>query len=145
VVLVYTPYHKDDLSATRADPMVEYFVDAGYEFVVADAVGTGASDGLVAEPFSAAEGRQGAAVVEWLTDRTWSNGNVGVVGKSYPGTTSLEIAAEDPDGLAAIVPIHAPARIYDAYFDGGALAFLRTCGQWAPNFEYLPPPTPSEP
>jgi|GEM_PF-532132 hypothetical protein len=138
VVLVYTPYHKDDLSATRADPMVEYFVDAGYEFVVADAVGTGASDGLVAEPFSAAEGRQGAAVVEWLTDRTWSNGNVGVVGKSYPGTTSLEIAAEDPDGLAAIVPIHAPARIYDAYFDGGALAFLRTCGQWAPNFEYLP-------
>lgn len=138
VVLVYTPYHKDDLSATRSDPMVGYFVDAGYEVVVADAVGTGASDGLVEQPFTADEGRHGAAVVEWLAERSWSNGRVGVIGKSYPGTTALEIAARDPDGLAAIVPIHAPARIYDAYFDGGALAFLRTCGQWAPNFEYLP-------
>jgi len=138
VVLVYTPYHKDDLSNTRSDPMVDYLVDAGYEVVVADAVGTGASDGLVDQPFTADEGRHGAAVVEWLADRSWSNGRVGIVGKSYPGTTALEIAAENPDGLAAIVPIHAPARIYDAYFDGGALAFLRTCGQWAPNFEYLP-------
>ncbi|WP_435115735.1 CocE/NonD family hydrolase [Halolamina sp. C58] len=138
VVLVYTPYHKDDLSDTRSDPMVEYLVDAGYEVVVADAVGTGASDGLVEQPFTADEGRHGAAVVEWLAERAWSNGRVGIVGKSYPGTTALEIAAEEPDGLAAIVPIHAPAKIYDAYFDGGALAFLRTCGQWAPNFEYLP-------
>lgn len=138
VVLVYTPYHKDDLSATRSDPLVGYFVSAGYEVVVADAVGTGASDGFVQEPFTADEGCHGAAVVEWLADRSWSNGAVGVLGKSYPGTTSLEIAAEDPDGLEAIVPIHAPARIYDAYFDGGVLAFLRTCGQWAPNFEYLP-------
>lgn len=138
VILVYTPYHKDDLSDTRSDPMMEYFVDAGYEFVVADAVGTGASDGLVEEPFTAKEGQHGAAVVEWLADRSWSNGAVGLIGKSYPGTTSLEIAAQNPDGLEAIVPIHAPTRIYDAYFDGGALAFLRTCGQWAPNFEYLP-------
>ncbi len=138
VVLVYTPYHKDDLSDTRSDPMVGSLVDAGYEVVVADAVGTGASDGLVDQPFTADEGRHGAAVVEWLADRSWSNGRVGIVGKSYPGTTALEIAAENPDGLAAIVPIHAPARIYDAYFDGGTLAFLRTCGQWAPNFEYLP-------
>jgi len=146
VVLTYTPYHKDDLSDTRSDPMVEYFVDAGYEFVVADAVGTGASDGLVEQPFTADEGRHGAAVVEWLAARPWSNGKVGAIGKSYPGTTALEIAAQDPEGLETIVPIHAPARIYDAYFDGGALAYLRTCGQWAPNFEYLPlqPPVDRE-
>lgn len=146
VVLVYTPYHKDDLSATRSDPLVSYFVSAGYEVVVADAVGTGASNGFVQEPFTAEEGRHGAAVVKWLADRNWSNGAVGIIGKSYPGTTSLEIAAHDPDGLEAIVPIHAPARIYDAYFDGGVLAFLRTCGQWAPNFEYLPlqPPVDRE-
>jgi putative CocE/NonD family hydrolase len=144
VVLTYTPYHKDDLSDTRSDPMVEYFVDAGYEFVVADAVGTGASDGLVEQPFTADEGRHGAAVVEWLAGRPWTNGKVGVIGKSYPGTTALEIAARDPDGLETIVPIHAPARIYDAYFDGGALAYLRTCGQWAPNFEYLPLQPPAD-
>lgn len=137
-ILVYTPYHKDDLSATRSDPQIEYFVDAGYEVVVADAVGTGASDGLAEQPFTADEGRHGAAVVEWLAEQAWTNGRVGIIGKSYPGTTALEIAAENPDGLATIVPIHAPAKIYDAYFDGGALTFLRTCGQWAPNFEYLP-------
>lgn len=138
VVLTYTPYHKDDLSDTVSDPRVAFFVDAGYEVVVADAVGTGASDGLVEQPFTAAEGRHGAAVVEWLAAQSWSNGKVGIIGRSYPGTTALEIAAQQPDGLAAIVPIHAPARIYDAYFDGGALALLRTCGLWAPNFEYLP-------
>jgi putative CocE/NonD family hydrolase len=144
VILTYTPYHKDDLSDTRSDPRVEYFVDAGYEVVVADAAGTGASDGLVEHPFTADEGRHGAAVVEWLAGRPWSNGKVGIVGRSYPGTTALEIAAQRPEGLAAIVPIHAPARIYDAYFDGGALAFLRTCGQWAPNFEYLPLQPPAD-
>ncbi|TKX37603.1 CocE/NonD family hydrolase [Halorubrum sp. CGM5_25_10-8B] len=138
VVLIYTPYHKDDLSDTRSDPMVSYLVRAGFEVVIADAVGTGASDGLVEQPFTEAEGLHGSAVVEWLANRPWSNGRVGVIGKSYPGTTALEIAAQNPDGLAAIVPIHAPAAIYDAYFDGGALASLRTCGQWAPNFEYLP-------
>ncbi|ELZ44630.1 peptidase S15 [Halorubrum coriense DSM 10284] len=138
VVLIYTPYHKDDLSDTRSDPMVGFLTDAGYEVIVADAVGTGASEGLVEQPFTADEGRHGAAVVEWLAEQSWSNGRVGVIGKSYPGTMALEIAAEAPEGLATIVPIHAPAGIYDAYFDGGTLAFLRTCGQWAPNFEYLP-------
>ena len=144
VVLTYTPYHKDDLSDTRSDPRVEYFVDAGYEVVVADAVGTGASDGLVEQPFTADEGRHGAAVVEWVATQPWTTGNVGLIGRSYPGTTALEIAAQQPNGLQTIVPIHAPARIYDAYFDGGALALFRTCGHWAPNFEYLPLQPPAD-
>ena len=138
VVMSYTPYHKDDLSYTGADPEVEFFVDRGYEVVVADLVGTGASTGLADAPFTASEGVQGAAAVEWVADREWCTGAVGLIGKSYPGTTALEIAAERPDGLEAIVPIHAPYRVYGSYFDGGALALLRTAGLWAPNFEFLP-------
>lgn len=137
VVLVYTPYHKDDLSEPTEDPLVRYFVEREYAVVVADVLGTGASDGLAPSPFTDREGESGAAVVEWLAAREWTTGAVGVVGKSYPGTTALEIAAERPEGLAAIVPVHAPSRPYSSYFDGGALALLRTAGLWAPNFEYL--------
>ncbi|MFB6068777.1 MAG: CocE/NonD family hydrolase [Halobacterium sp.] len=137
VVFVYTPYHKDDLSEPTDDPLARYFVEREYAVVVADVLGTGASDGLAPSPFTDREGESGAAVVEWLAAREWTTGAVGVIGKSYPGTTALEIAAERPEGLAAIVPIHAPARPYASYFDGGALALLRTAGLWAPNFEYL--------
>ncbi|WP_396613890.1 CocE/NonD family hydrolase (plasmid) [Haloferax sp. S1W] len=142
VVLTFTPYHKDDLSC-GPDRLISSLVEHGYDVVVADLVGTGASPGLASEPFSPAEGIHGATVVEWLAAREWCTGAVGVIGKSYPGTTALEIAAENPDGLETIVPIHAPTRIYDSYFDGGALALLRTCGLWAPNFEYLPAQPPA--
>jgi hypothetical protein len=137
VVLIYIPYHKDDFAYSGGLETVERLLEAGYVAVVADMVGTGGSTGRFDEPFAPSEGEHGAAVVEWLADREWSTGSVGVTGKSYPGTTALEIAEHDPRGLEAIVPVHAPFKPYTSYYEPGGLAFYRTAGSWAPNFELL--------
>lgn len=136
-VLIYIPYHKDDFAHSGGLETVERLVEAGYVAVVADMVGTGGSTGDFDEPFAPSEGEHGAAVVEWLADQAWTTGRVGVTGKSYPGTTALETAEHDPRGLEAIVPVHAPFRPYTSYYEPGGLAFYRTVGSWAPNFELL--------
>lgn len=108
-LLMYVPYHKDDyITYARYDPLNRYLAKQGYEVVVADMVGTGASTGHVEEMFCLREGEEGATIVEWLADQDWTNGRVGIYGKSYGGITALATAARQPDPLAAIAPIHTP-------------------------------------
>jgi len=106
---MYVPYHKDDYITYGAyDPIVRYLAASGYEVVVADMVGTGASSGQIEEMFPQREGKEAATIVEWLADREWTTGSVGMFGKSYGGITALYAAAYQPDALEAIVPIHTP-------------------------------------
>lgn len=108
-LLMYVPYHKDDfVTYARYDPLNRYLAGRGYEVVVADMVGTGASTGHVGEMFRAREGEEGAEIVRWLADQDWTNGRVGIYGKSYGGITALWTAAHRPEPLEAIVPIHTP-------------------------------------
>lgn len=140
-ILIYTPYRKDDFFVA-GDCTIEFFVERGYEVVVADMVGTGSSTGLPSEPFSPKEGENAAEVIHWLADRKWSNGRIGMYGKSYPGVTAIKAAACKPEPLKAIIPIHAPDKFYPAYYNGGIFALYRTGGSWSPNFEWnaaLPP------
>ncbi|MEF8900657.1 MAG: CocE/NonD family hydrolase [Halovenus sp.] len=132
VLLVYTPYRKDDRAYGLHYPVVHFLAERGYRVVVADMVGTGASTGVRAEPFTPAEGREGADVVEWLADRDWSTGRVGMFGLSYPGVTALATAAHDPKGLDAIVPIHGPHIDYHDMYEGGAFELFRMGGDWLP-------------
>ena len=45
------------------------------------------------------------AAVHWLGEQNWSNGNVGLMGKSYAGTTNWEAAQNPSPHLKTIVPI----------------------------------------
>ncbi|MFB6295472.1 MAG: CocE/NonD family hydrolase [Halobacteriales archaeon] len=146
-VLVYTPYRKDDGPADGGR-IVRNLVPAGYDVVVADLVGTGGSSGVKEEPFTAEEGREAATIVEWLADREWSTGRVGMTGWSYAGLTALRAAIENPDPLGAIVPIVAPFSIYErrgvstnSHFTGGTLSYVAGC-HWLPfmhALQALPP------
>ena len=84
-----------------------------YAYIGVNLRGTGCSEGTF-DFFQPQEAKDGAAVVEWITEQSWSDGHVGMIGKSYPGITQLFVAAEDPDGLDAIAPGHFFA---DAYRD----------------------------
>lgn len=147
VVLLYTPYRKDD-GPGDGGAFVRNLVPAGYEVVVADLVGTGGSSGVKEEPFTADEGREAAAIVEWLADREWSTGRVGMTGASYLGLTALRAAIENPDPLEAVVPVVAPFSIYErhgvsshSHFTGGALSYVAAC-HWLPAMharQALPP------
>lgn len=131
-LLVYTPYRKDDRAYGLHYPGFHYFAERGYEVVLADMVGTGASTGAKPVPFAPAEGNEAAAVVEWLADRDWTTGRVGMFGLSYPGVVALAAAARRPDGLGAIVPIHGPPIDYRDMYEGGAFELFRMGGHWLP-------------
>lgn len=148
-LLMYVPYHQADLITYGAyDPLNRYLAQHGYEVVVADMVGSGDSTGIIAEPFTRREGREPAAIVEWLVDQPWTNGRVGMYGKSYGGITALDAAAQRPDGLEAIVPIHTPFEgVRNAFTYGGLFEQLTIGMDWLTLMQALEakPPTLPDP
>ncbi|WP_227377215.1 CocE/NonD family hydrolase [Haladaptatus halobius] len=131
-LLMYVPYHQDDLITYGAyDPLCLYFAKHGYEVIVADMLGTGSSSGFIDEPFTRREGIEPAAIVEWLAEQPWTTGRIGLFGKSYGGITALDAAAQQPDDLDAIVPIHTPYQGWrNAYSYGGLFEFLTIGMDW---------------
>lgn len=144
-LLMYVPYPKDDLITYGAyDPLNRYLAHHGYDVVVADMVGTGSSTGWVDEMFRRREGEEGAAIVEWLAEQAWSTGRVGMFGKSYGGITALDAAAQRPDHLEAIVPIHTPYEGFrNAYTNGGLFELLTIGMDWLTLMQALAPKPPS--
>lgn len=140
-VLVATPYRKDDwITFGSWHPSIEYFARSGYEVIVADLVGTGASSGEPT-PFARADGEQMARVVEWLADQPWTTGRVGMFGLSYGAWTQYATAAAAPDPLRAIVPVSVAASGYASSYTGGVLNPLKRA-LWATEFQArqaLPP------
>ncbi|WP_231186700.1 CocE/NonD family hydrolase [Haladaptatus sp. DYF46] len=131
-LLMYVPYHQDDLTTYGAyDPLCLYFAKHGYEVIVADMLGTGSSSGFIDEPFTRREGIEPAAIVEWLAEQPWTTGRIGLFGKSYGGITALDAAAQQPDALDAIIPIHTPYQGWrNAYSYGGLFEFLTIGMDW---------------
>jgi hypothetical protein len=65
-------------------------------------------------------------VIGWLAEQPWSTGAVGMYGTSYSGFNSLQVAAERPPALKAIVVIYASDDRYtdDVHYTGGAVKLL---------------------
>ena len=161
VILEASPYHGTlaDREGTRILPdprdkngqsigLTGYFAPRGYAVVMMDLRGTGKSEGCLDHlgPNDAADLKH---VVEWAASQNWSNGNVGMTGHSYVGSTPSVAAAQDPKGLKTIVPSAGLASMYHHQFQAGVPFFLQWAGpQWA--YEYLTvarhlPPVGKEP
>ena len=143
VILEASPYHGTlaDRDGTRILPgpqgadgrplgLTGYFVPRGYAVVMMDLRGTGRSEGCLDHlgPKDASDLKR---VVEWAASQPWSNGRVGMTGHSYVGSTPAVAAAQNPTGLATIVPSAGLARMYDHQFQHGVPYFL----QWAGPIE----------
>lgn len=102
-----------------------YFVPRGYAYLAVDMAGTGRSTGCVDEGADS-DIQSVKAVIDWLNGRaqavdakgnpvtaSWSNGKVGMIGKSYDGTLTEGVAATGVRGLKTIVPISAISSWYD--------------------------------
>ncbi|WP_408897060.1 CocE/NonD family hydrolase [Nocardioides sp. R1-1] len=125
VIVTITAYNKTVLSSgggsvlSGADPA--YLVKRGYAQLTVDARGTGSSQGQW-NAFSAREGKDAGAVVEWAASQPWSNGSVGMTGASYMGISQLFAAAHQPKGLKAIFPQVPAADVYrDVVASGGQI------------------------
>ena len=105
----------------------DYYLVRGYAFVACGGLGTKGSEGfetcgsdLEIDAFK--------CVIEWLhgdrvayTDKEnnieikadWSNGKVGMTGRSYAGTTQFGLATTGVEGLETIVPVAGIASWYE--------------------------------
>ena len=119
---------------------VDQFVkrDGGYAYLGVNLRGTGCSEGTF-DFFQPQEGKDGARVIAWVTSQAWSNGKVGMIGKSYPGITQLFVAEQRPPGLAAIAPGHFFGDAYRDIARPGGIANLGFSSLWSfiarPSYE----------
>ncbi|HEX5591577.1 MAG TPA: CocE/NonD family hydrolase, partial [Candidatus Limnocylindrales bacterium] len=122
-VLELIPYRKDDWRANADEARGRYLAARGYVLCRVDVRGTGRSDGVALDEYTADETRDGYDCVEWLAAQPWSNGNIGMWGISYGGFTSIQVAALRPPHLRAIVPMYATDDRYldDVHNVGGCV------------------------
>ncbi len=106
-----------------------YFVARGYAHVIAEARGTGVSEGSYGV-FSAKEQQDGYDLVEWIAKQPWCNGNVGMLGMSYFGMIQLLVAAQKPPHLKAIFPLDAATDLYRHWAYHGGILHLSFLATW---------------
>jgi hypothetical protein len=95
------------------------FVPHGYALAQASTFGTGQSTHCQdVKGLGEQTGIQG--VVEWLGEQEWSNGNVGLMGKSYAGTTNWEAAQQPSEYLKTIVPISGSIGVQEMFYRNGS-------------------------
>lgn len=101
VLLTRTPYGRDlAVNSAYFNPVT--VAAAGYVVVMQDCRGRFGSDGRF-EP-SVNEASDGAATVEWAARLPWSNGRVGMWGRSYFAETQWRAARYAPAALKALAP-----------------------------------------
>ena len=124
VILTVSPYtnhaaETTDWSPTDRGPSHRFYdflglsglFARGYTYVMVDLPGFGGSGGCN-DWGGPREQAAAASAVEWAAAQAWSNGRVGMIGKSYDGWTGLMALANRPHGLAAVVAME---PVYDGY------------------------------
>lgn len=121
-LLEYLPYRKDDDEARRDFGTHSYFAKHGYVGARVDIRGFGASEGVPPErEYSAQEQRDGDEIIAWLARQPWSTGKVGMLGISWGGFNSIQMALRKPPALKAIIAVCATEELFKEdvhYIDG---------------------------
>ena len=99
--------------------VLEEFVPHGYALAQISTFGTGQSTHCQdVKGLGEQIGIQ--AAVHWLGEQDWSNGNVGLMGKSYAGTTNWEAAQNPSEHLKTIVPISGSIGVQQMFYRNGS-------------------------
>lgn len=102
-ILEFLPYRKNDGTIVRDEITMAQTAARGYACIRVDLRGCGESDGYLSDEYTAQELQDGVDVIAWLSQQDWCNGRVGMVGISWGGFNSLQIAALNPPALKAII------------------------------------------
>ncbi|MDP2644211.1 MAG: CocE/NonD family hydrolase [Desulfobacterales bacterium] len=98
---------------------MDYFVNKGYVWVIADSRGRYPSEGQW-NLFDKEEQQDGYELVEWIARQPWCDGKVAGMGMSYFAIIQYLVAALQPPSLKTIVPIGGCFDFYRdfAYYGG---------------------------
>ncbi|MDN5870385.1 MAG: CocE/NonD family hydrolase [Nitrococcus sp.] len=122
-ILEYIPYRIRDLTRNRDDLNHPYFAGHGYASVRVDIRGSGDSEGVLTDEYTQEELNDGVAIIAWLAEQPWCDGNVGMIGISWGGFNGLQIAALQPPALKAVVTVCSTDDRYadDVHYMGGCM------------------------
>ncbi|WP_199429756.1 CocE/NonD family hydrolase [Qaidamihabitans albus] len=122
-VLEYLPYRKRDLTAWRDSIHHPYLAGHGYACVRVDIRGTGESEGVLLDEYLEQEQLDGEDVLAWIAAQPWCDGRLGMMGISWGGFNSLQLAARKPPALRAIAISSFTDDRYadDMHYMGGCL------------------------
>ncbi|MDH2433640.1 CocE/NonD family hydrolase [Pokkaliibacter sp. MBI-7] len=122
-ILEYLPYRKRDGTTVRDELTHPYTAGHGYACVRVDMRGNGESEGLMHDEYLPQEQADCLEVIDWLTQQPWCSGKVGMMGISWGGFNSLQVAALKPKALKAIITLCSTDDRYadDIHYKGGSL------------------------
>ena len=113
VILSRTPYSK-----RRGPRSAVKYVGQGYAYVLQDCRGRFNSEGAY-EPYQP-DREDGYDTIEWIAAQPWSNGKVGMSGRSAAGINSNLAASAAPPHLTCVYIVTASQTLFDeSYFMGG--------------------------
>jgi putative CocE/NonD family hydrolase len=146
-ILEYIPYRKRDFTRARDERMHHYFAGHGYAAVRVDLRGSGDSDGVLLDEYLRQEQDDALEVIRWIAEQPWCTGAVGMMGKSWGGFNSLQVAARRPPQLKAIITVCSTDDRYtdDVHYMGGCLlnenlawgSMLMSCNSYPPDPELV--------
>jgi len=122
-ILEYIPYRKRDMSRGRDANNHAYMAGHGYVCVRVDMRGSGDSDGVLTDEYTRQEQQDAVEAIAWIAEQRWCDGNVGMMGISWGGFNSLQVAARNPPALKAIISACASDDLYsdNMHYMGGCL------------------------
>jgi putative CocE/NonD family hydrolase len=120
-ILEFLPYRRRDGTAARDESIYPDFARAGYAGVRVDLRGHGDSDGLIEDEYSPQELADAVEVIGWITEQAWCTGVVGMMGISWGGFNSLQVAALRPSALKAVISLSTSTDRYndDIHYKNG--------------------------
>lgn len=135
-ILAFTPYQgmdpivvqeqegQHDPGAPYSQSLVDRYVPRGYAVAFADVRGNHEAGGCI-DQTGPEQWQDGYDYVQWIAERGWSDGNVGMWGASYVGETQFTTAMMQPPALKTIVPVASVSNQYDWNFYNGVPYLLQ--------------------
>ena len=125
-IVDYIPYRKGDGTAPRDASRFAYFAGHGYAGVRVDIRGSGESGGLLPDEYTEQEQDDALEVLAWLAAQPWCSGRCGMIGISWGGFSGLQVAAQRPPELGAVITLCSTDDRYadDVHYRGGAVLAL---------------------
>ena len=122
-ILEFIPYRKRDVEAVGDSITHGYFAGHGYACIRADLRGAGDSEGVLEDEYQVLEQKDGLEVLTWIAAQPWCNGRIGMMGISWGGFNSLQLAALQPPELGAVITVCSTDDRYadDVHYMGGCL------------------------
>ena len=123
LILEFLPYRKRDGTCARDALTHPYFAARGYACARVDMRGNGDSEGLMEDEYTAQELADAVEVIKWAASQPWCNGHVGMMGISWGGFNSLQVASLAPEALKAVITLCSTVDRFadDIHYKGGCL------------------------